>query len=134
MAHEVSLKSKERKYSGLTLEQLKAMNLKDFAKHIPARSRRSVLRHPEFIEKFVKLSEEKVNNKRKIRTHLRDLVIVPKMVGMEMGVYNGKSFEDVKIEIEMLGHRLGEFTLTRQKVTHSAAGIGATRGSRAAKK
>ena len=133
-AHEVSLKSKEKKYAGLTLEQLKALSLKDFSKYISARSRRSVLRHPEFIDKFVKLSEEKIKNKKRIRTHLRDLVVVPKMIGMEMGVYNGKSFEDVKIEIEMLGHRLGEFTMTRQKVNHSAAGIGATRGSKAAKK
>ena len=134
MVQEVSLKSRERKYAGLTLVELKAMSLKDFAKYIPARSRRSVLRHPELIERFVKSSEKKINNKKKIRTHLRDLVVIPRMVGMELGIYNGKSFEDVKIEIEMLGHRLGEFTLTRQKVTHSAAGIGATRGSRAAKK
>ncbi len=134
MAQEVTLKSKDKRYCGLTIEQLKALSLKDSLKYISARSRRSVLRHPELVEKFIKSAEEKISRKRKVKTHLRDLVIVPKMVGMEIGIYNGKSFEDVKMEMEMIGHRLGEFALTRQKVNHSAAGIGATRGSKAAKK
>lgn len=134
MAQEVTLKSKDKRFCGLTLEELKTLSLKDSLKYIPARSRRSVLRHPEVVERFIKSAEEKMSRKRKIKTHLRDIVIVPKMVGMEIGVYNGKTFEDVKIEMEMIGHRLGEFALTRQKVNHSAAGIGATRGSKAAKK
>ncbi len=134
MAQEVVIKSKEKKYCGFILEELRAMSLKEFAKYIPARSRRTILRHPEFIERFVKSSEERISRKKKVKTHLRDLIIVPKLVGMTIGIYNGKSFEDVNIEIEMLGHRLGEFALTRQRVVHSAAGIGATRGSKAAKK
>lgn len=134
MAKEMSIKMRERKFCGLSVEQLKEMSLKDFSNYIPARSRRSVLRHPELIEKFLKSAEEKISRKKRIRTHLRDLIIVPKMVGMNIQVYSGKSFEEILIEVEMMGHRLGEFALTRQKVNHSAAGIGATRGSRAAKK
>ena len=134
MVKEVIIKSKEKKYCGYDLESLKAMPLATFAKYIPARSRRSVIRHPEVIEKFVKSCEDEVARKKRIRTHFRDLIIVPKMIGMTIGVYNGKSFDDVLIDFEMLGHRLGEFTMTRQRVTHSEAGIGATRGSRAAKK
>ncbi len=131
---EVAIKSKDKRFCGLTLEQLQALSLKDSLKYMPARSRRSLLRHPEVVEKFIKSAEEKISRKRKVRTHLRDIVIVPKMVGMDIAIYNGKSFEDLKIEMEMIGHRLGEFALTRQKVNHSAAGIGATRGSKAAKK
>jgi|SRR3989338_9885738 len=134
MVKEMSIKMRERKFCGLSVEQLKEMSLKDFSNYIPARSRRSVLRHPELIEKFLKSAEEKISRKKRIRTHLRDLIIVPKMVGMNIQVYSGKSFEEILIEVEMMGHRLGEFALTRQKVNHSAAGIGATRGSRAAKK
>lgn len=125
---------REKKFYGLTLEQLKELSLKDVTNYMPARSRRSIMRHPEMVEKFVKSAEEKLSRKKKIRTHLRDLIIVPKMVGMNIQIYNGKTFEDVAIDIEMIGHRLGEFALTRQKVNHSAAGIGATRGSKAAKK
>lgn len=134
MVQEVTIKSKDKKFYGLTLEQLKALPLKDAAHYIPARSRRSIIRHPEIVERFIRAAEDKISRKRKIKTHLRDLVIVPKMVGMEIGVYTGKGFEDIKIEMEMIGHRLGEFALTRQRVSHSAAGIGATRGSKAAKK
>lgn len=133
-AKEVVIKMRERKFCGLTLEQLKAFSLKDLSSYIPARSRRSIARHPEIIERFLKSAEEKISRKRKVRTHLRDLIVVPRMVGMNIQVYNGKSFEDVLVDIEMIGHRLGEFALTRQKVNHSAAGIGATRGSKAAKK
>lgn len=128
------IKMREKKFYGLTLEQLKALPLKDVTNYMSARSRRSIVRHPEMVEKFVKSAEEKISRKKKIRTHLRDLIIVPKMVGMNIQIYNGKTFEDVAIDIEMIGHRLGEFALTRQKVNHSAAGIGATRGSKAAKK
>ncbi len=134
MNREVVIKSKERKYCGFNLEELKAMPLTTFAKYIPARSRRSVLRHPEVIDKFVKSCEDEIARKKRIRTHFRDLIVVPKMIGMTIGIYTGKSFDDVLIDFEMLGHRLGEFTMTRQRVAHSAAGIGATRGSRAAKK
>ncbi|MEK6908541.1 MAG: ribosomal protein S19 family protein [Nanoarchaeota archaeon] len=133
MAKEV-IKMRERKFCGLNLEHLKTLSLKDISDYMPARSRRSVLRHPEMIDKFIKSAEEKISRKKRVRTHLRDLIIVPKMVGMNIQVYNGKSFEDVTVDIEMIGHRLGEFALTRQKVNHSAAGIGATRGSKAAKK
>nr|AJS11674.1 ribosomal protein S19 [uncultured archaeon] len=128
------IRMRERKFCGLTLEQLKALSVKELADHIPARSRRSLLRHPEVVERFLKSAEEKLSRKKRIRTHLRDLIIVPRMVGMNIQIYNGKSFEEMQIEIEMIGHRLGEFSLTRQKVNHSAAGIGATRGSKAAKK
>lgn len=128
------IRMRERKFCGLTIDKLKELSMKDLSNYIPARSRRSLLRHPEVVERFIKSAEDKISRKKKIRTHLRDLVIVPKMVGMNIQIYNGKSFEDMPIEIEMIGHRLGEFSLTRQKVNHSAAGIGATRGSKAAKK
>jgi small subunit ribosomal protein S19 len=131
---EVVALKREKKFCGLTIEQLKAMTIKDASEYMPARSRRSVLRHPEIIERFIKSAEEKISRKKKVKTHLRDLIIVPKMVGMNIHIYNGKTFEEIPVDIEMIGHRLGEFALTRQKVTHSAAGIGATRGSKAAKK
>ena len=53
------------------------------------------------------------------------------MVGLRIHVYNGKEFVPVQIEREMLGHRLGEFSVTRTKVKHGAAGVGATRSSAA---
>ena len=134
MVEEVKVKSKEKKYRGLSIEELKRLDVRECAKYLPARSRRCVLRNFYVIVYFIKNSEKKLERKKKIRTHLRDIVIVPRLVGMTIGVHNGKSFQDVLIELEMIGHRLGEFAMTRVRVSHSSAGIGATKGSRAKKK
>ena len=131
---EIKLRSKEKKYKGINLDELKQLSIKESALYLPARSKRSVLRHTEIIERFVKSCDERIARKKKIRTHQRDLVIVPKIVGMRIGIHDGKSFQEVEIDVDMIGHRLGEFALTRKRVVHSAAGIGATKGSRAAKK
>jgi small subunit ribosomal protein S19 len=134
MADEVILKSKEKKYRGLALEELKALDVRGVAKYLPSRSRRTVLRNFDVIEKFVKSCERKMAKNKKIKTHLRDIVVVPRMVGMSINVHNGKAFQEVPVSVEMIGHRLGEFAMTRTRVTHSSAGLGATKSSRAKKK
>jgi small subunit ribosomal protein S19 len=65
-----------------------------------------------------------------VRTHLRDMVIVPEMVDRSVMLHSGKEWTMVTIKLEMLGHRLGEFVLTRRRVMHSAPGVGATRASK----
>ena len=131
---EVEVKAKEEKYRGLQLEFLKGLDVREAAKYLPSRSRRTVLRHFEVIEKFVKNCEEKEAANKKLRTHLRDLIVMPKLVGKRIAVHNGKTFQDVDVSVDMIGHRLGEFALTRKRVAHSAAGIGATKSSKALKK
>jgi len=118
---------KQFTFRGKTLEELKKLDIREFAKYLRARERRSVLRNFDVIEKFL----ERIKNKEKIRTHLRDLIIVPKMVGLAIHVYNGKDFVQVRIMPEMLGHRLGEFSVTRKQIKHGAPGVGATRSSAA---
>nr|AJS12185.1 30S ribosomal protein S19 [uncultured archaeon] len=134
MVEEVIVKSKELFYRGKNLEDLKKLDVRESAKYIPSRSRRSVLRHFEIIEKFIKRCELTLAQNKKIKTHLRDIVIVPKLTGMTISVHNGKSFNDVHITHRMIGHRLGEFAHTRQKVSHGAPGIGATKSSAGEKK
>ncbi|HNV37558.1 MAG TPA: 30S ribosomal protein S19, partial [Methanoculleus sp.] len=65
-----------------------------------------------------------------IRTHLRDMVIMPEMVGRTIQIHNGKEFQKVEIQPEAVFHYLGEFALTRKRVSHGSAGIGATRSSK----
>jgi len=120
---------KETLYKGKTFEELKLVNIREFAKLITSRERRTILRQAEKIEKFLKKSEKKLSKNKAIRTHEREMIIVPKMLGWEVQVHNGKEFVPVKITEEMLNHRLGEFAMTRKKVEHSAPGIGATRSS-----
>ncbi len=131
---DVEVKSKEVFYRGKTLAYLKELDVRESAKYLPSRERRSVLRHFEVIEKFLKTCEDKEARKKKIRTHLRDLVVVPRLVGKTIEIYNGKSFQEVILTADMIGHRLGEFAHTRKRVAHSAAGIGATKSSKALKK
>lgn len=121
-------------FRGKTLDELKTLDARESANLLKARSRRTVLRTFDQIDKFLKRCEKRIEKNKKIKTHLRDLVIVPKLVGKTIGIYNGKTFQDVTITIEMIGHRLGEFSQTRSRVNHGSAGIGATKSSRAQKK
>jgi small subunit ribosomal protein S19 len=119
----------ELTFRGKTLAELKEMDTREFAKLVKSRSRRAILRQFDEIENFVVKCKNKTDKGKQIRTHIRHLVIVPKMVGYKINVYNGKQFVPIEVTIEMLGHRLGEFSVTRNKVSHGAAGIGATRSS-----
>ena len=132
--NEEIMKKKEILFRGKSILELKALDTRESAKFLPSRSRRAVLKHFDVIEKFLRRCDKKILRNKKIKTHLRDLVIVPKMVGPNIQIHNGKSFQDVLITIEMIGHRLGEFSPTRSRVNHGSAGIGATKSSRAAKK
>ena len=128
---EIDLKKKEFTYRGKTLSELREMDIREFAKCLKSNERRTILRQYDRIQKFVIRCNKKMQKNKPIRTHLRDLVIVPHMVGFKVNVHNGKDFVPLVIEGEMLGHRLGEFSVTRQKVKHGAAGIGATKSSSA---
>ena len=66
-----------------------------------------------------------------IKTHLRDLAIVPGMVGMKLHIHNGRGFLQIEVTGEMLGNKFGEFAPTRAKTKHGKAGMGATKGSKA---
>jgi len=118
---------KEFAFRGKTLGELKLMSLNEFMMLIPANERRHLKRGMTDVEKIV-LKKIRAG-KKNIETHAREMVIIPEMVGHTLKVYSGKEFVMVMITEEMLGHRLGEFALTRKTVRHGAAGIGATKSS-----
>jgi len=123
------------KYHGKSLEELKAMDLKEFAKLTPARQRRTLTRGLTDMQKILltKIKKSKEEKRKKpIKTHCRDMIVLPIMVGLILQVYNGKKFTPIEIQKEMIGHFLGELAPTRNKVAHSAPGIGATKSSAAA--
>ncbi len=121
--------AKEFTWQGKSEEEMKKLTLKEFAEMIPSRSRRSIERgFTEFQKKFLLRLEAGENN---IKTHCRDIVVLPIMIGKTLRVYNGKEYVSLLIGPDMIGHYLGEFSHTRRSVTHSAAGIGATRSSKA---
>jgi small subunit ribosomal protein S19 len=126
---DIDLRKKEIKFRGKSLGELKEMDLREFAKLLKSNEKRTVMKQDNEIQKFIIRCQKKLQKGKQIKTHFRDLVIVPKLIGLRIHVYNGKTFVPVDVEIEMLGHRLGEFSVTREKVKHGAAGIGATRSS-----
>jgi len=123
-------------YRGHTLEELKKMNMDEFVRLLPARARRSLRRglpprQKKLLERLRRAYRAKKRGKDILtRTHVRDMLIFPEMVGLQIGVYNGKSYEIVEVKPEMIGHYLGEFSLTRRHVQHGSPGIGATRSSK----
>ncbi len=124
------------KYRGHTLDELKKMNMDQFIQLLPARSRRSLKRglpprQKKLLERLRRAYRAKKRGKDLLtRTHVRDMIIFPEMVGLKIGVYNGRIFETVEIKPEMIGKYLGEFSLTRKRVQHGSPGIGATRSSK----
>ncbi len=132
MARRESSKIPKRKgeftFRGKSLEELKKLSQDEFALLVPSRQRRTLQRgisedHKKLLHK-VKIKDPN------IRTHLRDMIVLPEMVGMKIAIHSGKEFIPIDIISEMMGHYFGEFVLTRKKVSHGAAGIGATKSSK----
>jgi len=116
-------------FQGKTIEQLQNMSLEEFSKLLKSRARRALKRGLTTQEKILLENIKREPNKFH-KTHCREMVILPEMVGKKLGVHNGKEFFPVMITEEMLGHRLGEFSHTTKEVKHSAPGIGATKSSK----
>lgn len=122
---------KDFSFRGKTIEELKEMSIENFSKLCTSRARRSLKRG--FDKKMLKKIEkaEKEGGKKAIRTHERDTVIIPRMVGLTFAIHKGNTFDNVEIKPAMIGHYLGEFAMTRKRLIHGKAGIGATRSSTA---
>ena len=120
---------REFTFRGATIQELKGMSIEDFAKICSSRERRALKRGFTDVEKKLLLRIRK-NPKKFHRTHARELVITPELLGVKLGIHNGKEYITLEINPEHLGHRLGEFVMTRKLVKHSAPGFGATRSSK----
>ena len=125
MADELVKKSKDKFFRGKNTEELKAIDTREFAKLVKSRARRTILRNYDVIDAFVAKCERNESKGKAIRTHDRTIVVVPRMVGKVIGVYNGKEFLKVIVTEDMLGHRLGEFAMTRKIAKHTSIGGGA---------
>ncbi|RPG72143.1 MAG: 30S ribosomal protein S19 [Euryarchaeota archaeon TMED248] len=128
---------KEFTYRGYTMDELSGMSLwpsedsegESVIELLPSRSRRSIGRglsteNEHFLERMRR------NSGRTVRTHRRDMPILPEFVGKRIAIYNGQNFVEIDIKPEMIGHYLGEFAITRRGVAHSGPGVGATRSSK----
>ncbi|MGM5479980.1 MAG: 30S ribosomal protein S19 [Nanobdellota archaeon] len=111
---------KEFKYRSKTLEELKELSIDELAEMLPSRVRRKIKRG--FSDNHKKLLD-KIQKKDNVKTHLRDMIVLPFMVGKTVHIHTGKSFQPVTFTEEMIGHYFGEFVLTRKKATHTNIGV-----------
>ncbi len=119
-------------YRGKPLSELESMPFDKLFQIFTARQRRSLTRgitdaKRKLIEEIKEAKAGKTKNP--IRTHSRDLIILPYMVGVTVNVFSGKEFVPVTIIPEMIGHYLGEYVITNKRVQHGAPGVGASRSS-----
>lgn len=117
---------KEFTYKGRSVEELKQMTLAEFSMMTKSDARRKIRRLTDADRKFIKKVE---NSKKPVKTHNRDMIILPIFVGKTIAVHSGREYQQVIITPEMIGHWLGEYAMTRKKVMHNAPGVGATRSS-----
>lgn len=125
---------KEFMYRGHSIDELQNMSMDDFIKLLPSRQRRSLnrgLTSPQriLLEKVRKAREKNTDGNKVVKTHIRNMIILPEMVGLTFLIHNGKDFLSVDIQPEMIGHYLGEFAITNKPVRHGIPGIGASRSS-----
>jgi small subunit ribosomal protein S19 len=120
-------RKEEFTYRGLKVEELNKLNTEELMALLPARQRRRLKRG---LTKDHRRLLSRVKDRDVVRTHLRDMIVLPEMVGKTIEIYNGKTFTRVEIMPEMVGHYLGEYSLTRGRVSHGSAGVGATRSSK----
>jgi len=121
-------RKKEFLYRGFTMEELLAMSFDEILAILPSRARRTYLRGLNYEQQL--LFDKLKTAEDTVKTHRRDLPIIPQFVGKKVSIYNGKEFKDFEIKPEMIGHFLGEFVLTRRPPQHSGPGVGATRSSK----
>ena len=135
----VERRKKEFSYRGLSLAELQVLPLWPTTDDpdeacvislLPARARRSLGRGlsaecEDLLERITNASEGEV-----VRTHRREMMIMPRMVGKTVGIHNGRAFVELELKPEMIGTYLGEYGQTRGSVAHSGPGVGATRSSK----
>ena len=126
----VEVRKKEFRYRGLSLEELQQLTIEELMPLFPSRIRRTLQRG--LTKNQNKLLQDIKNTKKgdTIKTHCRNMVVLPEFVGHRVDVHNGREFQRLEIQPQMVGHYLGEFALTRKKVKHTGPGVGATRGSK----
>jgi small subunit ribosomal protein S19 len=128
---DIPVEWKKFRYRGLSVETILEIPMDELVKLLPARERRSLLRGftPHQVKLLQKIRRARRKGKNVVKTHIRDMIILPEMLGMTIAVYNGKEFIPVRITPEMIGKRLGDFSPTTKSVKHGEPGLKATRSS-----
>ena len=99
-------------FKGKSMDELRAMSIEEFATLIDSTKRRKVTRG--FTTQENIFLENIRSGKKNVKTHCRDMIVLPEMLGMTIGIYTGREFLDVRLVDEMVGMRFGELAPTRK--------------------
>ncbi|MEJ7642053.1 MAG: 30S ribosomal protein S19 [Candidatus Nitrosocosmicus sp.] len=128
--------AREFKYKGYSGDQIQRLSIETLMPLLNSRQRRSLDRRlstymtdekRKFREELKLSREGKLTSP--LKTHLRDMIILPDMIGLNVLVHNGKEFIPFTIRPEMVGHYLGEYSITNKRVQHGSPGVGSSRSS-----
>jgi small subunit ribosomal protein S19 len=122
-------RKKEYTYRGVTVTELKALSLEEFLELMPSRQRRSFTRGLTREQAKI-IRDAEADPDSVIRTHRREMIVIPQFIGRKFAIYDGHEFVEVEVQPEMVGHYFGEFAQTRTPPTHTGPGVGATRSSK----
>lgn len=117
------------------MKELHNMSMDEFIRLLPSRQRRSLQRgltreQRILLESIRKVKRSKTEEDQSIvKSHARNTIILPEMVGFTVLLHNGKEFTPIEITPEMIGHYLGEFSVTNKPIRHGSPGIGSSRSS-----
>merc|ERR1712166_152783 len=118
-------------YRGIDLDKLLDLSNQDLMELFRARARRKfsrgIKRAPiTLLKKLRKAKKETPYGEKPpaVKAHLRNMVIVPEMIGSVVGVYNGKQFINAEVKPEMIGQYLAEFSITYKPIRHGRPGMG----------
>lgn len=126
----IEVRKKEFKFHGLSVEQIQQMSTDELLPFLNSRIRRTLKRGLTPTQNKLLEDVKKAQRGDVIKTHCRNMVILPEFIGHTIQIHNGKEWERITIQPQMIGHYLGEFVLTRKHVKHTGPGVGATRSSK----
>ena len=128
---------KKQMYRGIEINDLIDMKLPNVVKLLGSRQRRRYARgmqkkYDTLLKKVQKaiIECEEGEKPKGVKTHLRNAIVLPQMVGSVIEVYRGNNFVPVEVKCDMIGHYLGEFSMTYKPVSHGKLGVGATKSSK----
>ncbi len=111
-------------YKGKTVEELKAMSLEEFTTLLPSDLKRKVSRG--FTEQEKIFLAKFKSGAKNIKTHCRDMIVLPEMIGEKISIYSGKEFVQINIADAMIAMRFGQLVPTRKIASHAGGSKKAT--------
>mmetsp|Transcript_915 Transcript_915/g.1261 ORF Transcript_915/g.1261 Transcript_915/m.1261 type:complete len:147 (+) Transcript_915:1074-1514(+) len=141
MKNRMNSETNQYLYKGIDKESMAKLKIKDLLVKMSSRNRRKIKRLQKLNQKQTKnfsniktfgkkIGQTNRKKKKILKTHVRNFIILPEIIGKKLSIHNGITFSNIFLKSSMIGKYLGEYALTYKLVKHGSPGIGATHSSR----